>query len=62
MGVEYKIEHYKRLPQMWAPPELLKVNPVGKAPVITTEEGKNIAETGGLVHLITVSVLEVWQL
>jgi glutathione S-transferase len=52
LGVPYEIKHYKRdLQTMLAPPELRKVHPLGKSPVIT-DDGKTIAETGAIVEYI----------
>ncbi|KAF5390097.1 hypothetical protein D9757_003872 [Collybiopsis confluens] len=51
LEVPYEIKKYKRLPNMQAPPELLKVNPLGKAPVIT-DEGVNICESGTIIEYI----------
>ena len=53
LGVPYEIRHHKRDPKtMLAPPELLRVHPLGKAPVI--EDGAiTVAETGAIVeHLV----------
>jgi glutathione S-transferase len=50
LGVPYEIEHYKRDPKTsLAPPELLKVHPLGKSPVIT-DEGVTIAESGAIIE------------
>jgi glutathione S-transferase len=48
----YEIVKYQRLkPVPMAPPELKKVHPLGKSPVIT-DEGKTIAESGAIVEYI----------
>lgn len=48
MEVPYEIKKYQRLSMGRAPPELLAVNPLGKAPVITDGEF-NIAESGAII-------------
>ncbi|KAJ4468851.1 thioredoxin-like protein [Lentinula aciculospora] len=51
LEVPYEIKNYHRLPSMQAPSELLAVNPLGKAPVITDGE-INIAESGAIIEYI----------
>lgn len=51
LELEYDIVFYKRRPDFQAPPELRKVHPLGKAPVITDGETV-IAETGAIVEHI----------
>ena len=52
LGLPYEIEKYERNTQtMLAPPELLKVHPLGKSPVIT-DDGQTIAETGAIFEYI----------
>jgi glutathione S-transferase len=52
LGVPYEIEHYKRDPKTsLAPPELLKIHPLGKAPVIT-DDGDTIAESGAIIEYL----------
>ena len=52
LGLPYEIKKYQRDAQtMLAPPELLKVHPLGKSPVIT-DDGQTIAETGAIVEYI----------
>jgi len=52
LGVPYTVKLYKRDPKtMLAPPELRKVHPLGKSPVIT--EGKvTVAESGAIVEYL----------
>lgn len=52
LGVPYKIQHYQRdAKTMLAPPELLKVHPLGKSPVIT--DGKlTLAESGAILEYL----------
>ena len=51
LGIDYDMQYYKRLPNMSAPPELKKVHPLGKAPVIT-DEGLVVAESAVILdHL-----------
>ena len=51
LGLPYEIKRYERLPSQLAPPELLKVNPLGKSPVITDGEF-TIAESGAIVEYV----------
>ncbi|GAC1410998.1 MAG: glutathione S-transferase [Burkholderiaceae bacterium] len=52
LEVEYDIKMYQRNPAtMLAPPELLKVHPLGKSPVIT-DNGSTIAESGAIVEYL----------
>ena len=54
LGIPYEIVHYQRdAKTMLAPPELKRVHPLGKSPVIT-DDGETIAETGAIVdYLVT---------
>lgn len=56
LGLPYEIKRYERNPQtMLAPPELKKVHPLGKSPVIedTNVQGVGvIAETGAIVEYL----------
>ena len=47
LGVEYQVKRYERLPTMLAPPELKKIHPLGKSPVITDGD-VTVAESGQL--------------
>lgn len=52
LGVPYRIEHYQRDPKtMLAPPELQKVHPLGKSPVVTDGE-TTVAETGAIIEYL----------
>jgi glutathione S-transferase len=52
LGVPYEIRHYKRDPKTrLAPPELLQVHPLGKAPVITDGDD-TIAESGAIIEYL----------
>jgi glutathione S-transferase len=52
LGVAYEIKRYQRDPAtMLAPPELLAVHPLGKAPVIT-DESHTIAESGAIIEYL----------
>ena len=52
LGVSYEIQRYERdAKSMLAPPELLKIHPLGKAPVIT-EDGNTIAESGAIIEYL----------
>jgi glutathione S-transferase len=52
LGVEYDLRRYQRDPKtMLAPPELRKVHPLGKSPVITDGD-LTIAESGAIVEYL----------
>ena len=52
LGVPYEIKKYQRDPKtMLAPPELQKVHPLGKSPVIT-DGGLVIAESGAILEYL----------
>lgn len=52
LGLAYEVKRYERDPQtMLAPPELYKIHPLGKSPVIE-EDGVIVAETGAVMEYI----------
>ena len=52
LGVDYEVKRYERdAKTMLAPPELRKVHPLGKSPVIT-EDGTTVAESGAIVEYL----------
>lgn len=52
LGLPYEIKRYERNKQtMLAPPELKKVHPLGKSPVIE-DDGRVIAETGAICEYL----------
>ena len=52
LGLPYEIKKYQRdAKTMLAPPELLKVHPLGKSPVITDDD-LTVAETGAIVEYL----------
>ena len=52
LGVPYDITYYQRNPKtMLAPPELLAVHPLGKAPVIT-DGATTVAESGAILDYL----------
>ncbi len=52
LGLEYEIAHYKRDPKtMLAPPELKKIHPLGKSPVITDGDA-TLAESGAIIEYL----------
>lgn len=52
LGIPYEIVKYERMsPVPFAPPELKRVHPLGKSPVIE-DGGKTIAESGAIVEYI----------
>jgi len=52
LGLPYEIVKYQRDPKtMLAPPELQKVHPLGKSPVIT-DDGVTVAESGAILEYL----------
>src|SRR5690554_238391 len=52
LGLEYEVKRYQRDPEtMLAPPELKKVHPLGKSPVIE-DEGNIVAESGAIIEYL----------
>ncbi len=52
LGLKYEIKHYKRDPRTrLAPPELLAIAPLGKAPIITDGD-LTLAESGAIIEYI----------
>ena len=52
LGVPYEIQKYQRdAKTMLAPPELLKVHPLGKSPVIT-DDATTVAESGAIIEYL----------
>ena len=52
LGLPYEIRKYERdAKTMFAPPELTKVHPLGKSPVIT-DDGVTVAESGAIVEYL----------
>jgi len=51
LEVSYEIKRYERLPSLLAPPELKKVHPLGKSPVITDGD-VTVAESGAIVEYL----------
>jgi glutathione S-transferase len=52
LGLAYEIKHYQRdRKTMLAPPELAKVHPLGKSPVIE-HEGNIVAESGAIIEYL----------
>ena len=53
LGVPYEIVRYQRDPKtMLAPTSLRAVHPLGKSPVVTTDEGVTLAESGAIVETL----------
>jgi glutathione S-transferase len=51
LGVPYELKKYQRdAKTMLAPPELRAVHPLGKAPVVTTDDGETLVESGAIVE------------
>lgn len=52
MGVDHEVVHYQRHPETrLAPPELLKLHPMGKSPLLE-DGGQVIAETGAIAEYL----------
>jgi glutathione S-transferase len=52
LGVPYEIKYYQRDPKtMLAPPELRKVHPLGKSPVVTDGDA-TLAESGAIIEYL----------
>lgn len=51
LGAPYELVRHKRDPQVrLAPPELLQIHPLGKAPLLVEADGTVIAETGAIAE------------
>jgi glutathione S-transferase len=52
LGVPYEIQKYQRdAKTMLAPPELTRVHPLGKSPVVT-DDGVTVAESGAIIEYL----------
>jgi len=52
LGVPYEIQKYQRdAKTMLAPPELVRVHPLGKSPVVT-DDGVTVAESGAILEFV----------
>ena len=52
LAMPYEVKRYERDPKsMLAPPELVQIHPLGKAPIIE-DEGRMVAETGAIVEYL----------
>jgi glutathione S-transferase len=52
LGLPYELKRYARDPKTkFAPPELVRVHPLGKSPVIT-ENGVTVAESGAIIEYL----------
>lgn len=53
LELPYEVVRYERDPQtMLAPAALRKVHPLGKSPVVTTDDGLTLAESGAIVEAV----------
>ena len=51
LGVPYELKKYQRdAKTMLAPPELRAVHPLGKSPVVVTDDGETLVESGAIVE------------
>ena len=51
LGLPYEVKHYKRTKIMAAPPEMKRIHPLGKSPIIE-DDGVVIAETGAIIEYL----------
>ncbi len=52
LGLPYEVKRYERDPKtMLAPPELMRVHPLGKSPLVEVD-GQVLAETGAIVEYL----------
>ena len=53
LGLPYEIVHYQRdAKTMLAPPALRAIHPLGKSPVVTTDDGLVLAESGAVIETV----------
>ncbi|WP_295981054.1 glutathione S-transferase [uncultured Variovorax sp.] len=53
LELPYEVVHYQRDPQtMLAPASLRAVHPLGKSPVVTTDDGLTLAESGAIIETV----------
>lgn len=53
MGLPYEVKLYKRDPKtMLAPPELMKISPLGHAPIVVDEDGAVLIESGAIIDTL----------
>lgn len=53
LALPYEVVHYQRDPQtMLAPASLRAIHPLGKSPVVTTDDGLTLAESGAIVETL----------
>jgi glutathione S-transferase len=55
LGLPYEVKRYRRDPKtMLAPPELARIHPLGKSPVIvdTEDDDRVVAETGAIIEYL----------
>ncbi|RSZ41185.1 MULTISPECIES: glutathione S-transferase [unclassified Variovorax] len=53
LELPYEIVHYQRDPQtMLAPASLRAIHPLGKSPVVTTDDGQTLAESGAIIETL----------
>ena len=51
LGMPYEVRRYARLRTLAAPPELKRIHPLGKSPIIE-DESRVIAETGAIIEYL----------
>ena len=53
LALPYEIVRYQRdAKAMLAPPELRRVHPLGKSPVVTSDDGLTLAESGAIIETV----------
>jgi glutathione S-transferase len=52
LGLDYRVERYRRDPQtMLAPPELRRIHPLGKSPILVDDD-LTVAESGAIIEYL----------
>ena len=51
LGLPYEVRRYKRTRMMLAPPEMKRIHPLGKSPIIV-DDGIVVAETGAIIEYL----------
>jgi glutathione S-transferase len=51
LGLPYEVKRYKRTRMMLAPPEMKRIHPLGKSPILE-DDGIVVAETGAIIEYL----------
>lgn len=52
LGIEYQLKHYRRQPSFAAPEELKQYHPLGKAPILTGDDGLVVVESAVILDYL----------